>query len=605
MPDIVSKIRVEAIGADQAAREIRKLKDAYVEVAAAAKGISPDMAGGDAFAKATNPPGAGVGSGDDIVQRESRSRTYRDQVRQRETGGIGAGGINRGIGVAEAVSTGRGGGAVGAAASGLGALVGGPVGLALLAGAAAAMGAQKFADNAFGRMENIYGTGMSQRLGRNFSDIEALQIEYGEKGIPLGMVQSFFGTASQSGLNMNKRGALPGTNWMMESMRDLGVDPGTAGGLMGALAKSDMDMNRINYGFFSQASGAFGRENTTQYLQEMARGIESMSSQGIKLTEETLTKQTNLLSGLGAYGGMTPEGAVALNQAIQTRGVTAAQLNRPEDIIAFQAMRREGESVTDTMMRMERDPTGTIMAQYEYLRAATGDDIDAMRILLSKSLGVSIGSADALMSTMAQMSGKDTADIRAELEALGIGWQGKTMKDGEWEFRDPAAQIYGIKQSQLLAGIEKSLLDQTTALSKAFQEAFGRIIDLDPTGTTWSSIYGGLTPEELAQRVKKGEISTFGQRAGVLDVSEVTGVEEPWNAQYKSIASGMLQKAGSAWSSSAGNISREDFYAVIGGLQAQVNAQSRDVSMTSDDMVLLLRTISEILENALQGVNTD
>lgn len=607
MPDIVSKIRVEAIGADQAAREIRKLKDAYTEVAGAAKGISPEAVGGDAFSKAINPPGGGTGPGstDDIVQRESRSKNYRDQARQREisNGMMGVGGINRGMSVAEATASGRGGAAVGGIASSLGAMAAGPVGMALLAGGAVAMGAQKFADNAFGRMENIYGTGTSQRLGRQFSDIEALQISYGRKGIPLGMVQSFFQAGSQSGLSMNKQGALTGTNWAMEAMRDLGIDAGAMGGLMGALSKSDMDMGRLNYGFFGQASESFGRENTTTYLQEMARGIETMSSQGIRLTEETLTKQTNLLSGLGVYGDMTPEGAAALNQAIQAKGIMAAQLNRPEDIIAFQAMRKEGESVTDTMMRMERDPAGTAMAQYKYLKGATGDDKDAMRILLSKSMGVSISAADALMSTMTGMEGKSEEELRKELG--GIGWQGQTMVEGEWKYKDPAAETYGIKQSQLLSGFEKSMLDLTTAISKAFQESFGNVINLDPTNTTWNNIYGGLTPEELAQRAKEGEIATFRQRGGGFDTSAVTGVEESWNVQYQSMASGILQKAGSAWSSSAGTISKEDFYAVIGGLQAQVNAQAKDTTMTSDDMVVLLRAISETLENALQGVNTD
>lgn len=611
MPDIVSRIRVEALGADQAAREIRKLRDAYTEVGQAARNLSPEaIGGGDPFSAAIAAPGGGVYGGQrapsDIMEREARSRDYRAQVRGRESAGVGGvpGQIGQGMGVAEATSTGRGGAAAGGLASLAGGLLMGPAGIALLAGGAAAMGVQKFADNAFVRMENIFGTGTSQRLGRQFSDIEALQKDYGKKGIPLGMVQSFFQAGSASGLSMNKQGALSGTNWAMEAMRDLGVDAGGMAGLMGALSKSDMDMSRINYDFFGQTTKAVGRENIGRYIQEMARGIEAMSSKGITLTEESLTKQTDLLSGLSIFGGMTAEGAAALSQSIQNRGITAAGLKRPEDIIAYQAMRKEGESLTDTLIRMEEDPVGVAMAEYKYLEAATGRNKEVMILQLSESLGISLGATAKFMTTMEEMSGRSGAEIR---EALGgVGWQGQVRdEEGKWVYTDPAVEKYAIKQAQMLAGFEKSMFDLTTSISKAFQESFGNVINLDPTNTTWNTIYGGLTPEQLAEKARAGEIASYRSQAWTIDVEKVTGeAQEPWR-EYKTLASGMLKHAGSRYASSAGNISQEDYYAIIGGLQAQVNEQSKDTAMSTDEMVVLLRVIKETLENALQGVNTD
>jgi len=514
MPDIISKIRVEATGADQAAREIRKLKEAYDLVAESAKGIMQTGAASvDPFAKAVSKPGKdGAGGGESIEQRESRSRTYRDQVRERETSGgrTGLGGINKVMSATEAAATGRGGGAAAELSSSLGTVIGGALGGGLLAAGLVGMGAQKFADNAFGRMESIYGAGVSQRLGRNYEDIQNIQTGYGRSGVPFGMVQSFFQAGSQTGLNMNRPGALNATSMAMEAMVSMGVDPGTIAGLMGGMSKAGLDLGRVNYGMFGQAAQSVGRENVGVYLQEMARGITSMATQGIDITEESLTKQTNILSALSQFGGLSPEGAAAASQLLQGRAIGASSLQRPEDIIAYSMMRkaRPGMDITDIMVEMEKNPEEMTRAIYEYLDAATGGKQKEMRLRMRQYLGqgTTMGMTVGIMEAIEMTRGMEP-DEAAKILGVNSPWMDKHLdEEGNWIPNDPARTTYSVRQAEMLRKMEETMLDLTESIGKAIRNLFMGPVRTSALGMHWSGYQTNWREMSVAQARAQGGI---------------------------------------------------------------------------------------------------
>lgn len=562
MPDIVSRIRVEAHGADQAAREIRKLRDAYTEVGQAAQNLSPGGMGADPFAQAVSAPGGGVYGGQrspaDIMDRETRGRNYRDQVRERETsnsafGGRGVpGGVGQGIGTAEAVATGRAGAAIGTAATGIGALLGGPLGIGLLAGGAVVMGAQKFADNAFERMQNIWGTGISQRLGRTYENIQDVQTGYGRTGIPFGMVQQFFQAASQTGFNMNRPGALGATNMMMEAMASLGVDPSTVGGLMGGISRAGLDMGRLGgdrgYGLIGQVTKSFGRENVGLYLQEMTRGINEMATKGIDIQEEALTRQTNLLGAFRQYGGMTPEGAIAMNRQMMARGITAAQLQRPEDIIAFQAFRSTGVSVTDAMLAMEQNPDEVNRRVYEHLKGATGGREDILRLRLQEYMGggTTISQVVDFINTMEGMGKKSQEELSSDLGA-GSGWIGRHYdENGNLVYDDPARETVAVRQAELLRGVEESMLALTTGITKTLRDLLTGGLEVNALRITWKG-YEPTFTSQMEDRIPKDQpgretlISIRGDQritSSLVGMLTAAGVSTPYAAIEESTTFG-------------------------------------------------------------------
>ena len=551
MPDIVSRIRLEAQGADQAAREIRKLRDAYNEVAQAGRGISPAGVGADPFAQAVSAPGGGVYGGQrapaDIVNRETRGRNYRNQVSDREKANSdfnasmrrAPGGVTQAMGTAEAAATGRGGTALGQMAGGLGALLGGPVGLGLLAGGAIAMGAQKFADNAYDRMQNIWGAGISQRVGRTYEDIQTVQTAYGRTGIPIQMVQQFFQAASQAGVNMNRPGALETSNVMMEAMASMGVDPGAAANLMGQMTRGGLGMEQFDaYNLFGRVSKTFGRENVSMYLQEMARGINQMATQGIDITEEAFSRQTNLIGAFTKFGGMTPEGAIALNQQMMGRGISAAQLQRPEDIIAFQSMRGAGMSVTDAMLAMEQNPDEVNRRVYQYLKGATGGQEDILRLRLQEYMGgnTTMSAVVDFINTMEGIKGKSNEELSSDLGG-GTGWIGRYKDEsGKWVYTDKARELTAIRQSELFRGIEKSALDLTTGMSKTLQEFFKGPISVNALNITWAGyvptlrerMETNIPPDQPGREVLLGIRTDKQVTESLVNMLQAAGVTSPY-----------------------------------------------------------------------------
>jgi len=532
MPDIVSRIRVEAQGADQAAREIRKLRDAYNEVAQAGRNLSPAGVGADPFAQATSAPGGGVYGGQrapaDIADRQNSARAYRDDVQQRQVANSsynqtlrGApGAITGGMGALEQAAGGQG---AGAAAGGMGLLsmIGGPAGIALAGGAAIAYGVQKFADKAFGRLESVWGSGMAQRLGGGFRTTQNLITGFARTGVPMEMVQGYFNAASQAGMTMDPA-MLPATQMAMEAMAMTGVAPGQMGAMMGAFSRAGIGGMGANYNLYSMMKGTFGQANMGTFVQEITRATESSMQRGIDVNPQEAIRQANLIGAYSQYGGLSPTGAAALSQMTLERGRNAAALSKPEDIIAFQMMRKADPtmSASETMMAMEEKPTEVNRKVYEYLKGATGGDQDILRFRMKQYLGpgATMHQANALIQTFEGRS--KMTDVERNQLASGLdteAWRGRTFDEerGEWISQSKERQVYAIHQLDALKGIQEGALDLTTAIGE-----IGRIFTGEVQLNALRVTFEGYQPDMAKKISQSQQIAEEGTRADLTALYE-------------------------------------------------------------------------------------
>jgi len=569
MPDIVSRIKVEAQGADQAAREIRKLKEAYDQVAASAKGLSPGaIGGGDPFSKAVSPNSgvmAGGQSNADVAARETRNRDYQEQSRQRQSSNSGynnairPGAVGGAFSTAEAAGAGRGGAAAGGLANMAGGLVGGPIGIALMALGAGAMGVQKFAESSYGRMENVFGGGISQRLGASYENTQNYMTELGRTGVPIGMVNALMTSASTSGAQFTK-GTAGQFGLFADVMTGAGVDAGLLGQLLGTTQRAGVNME---YGTLAGGAGTFGRGSLGTFLTEMNRTIEGAMTSGIKLSQDEVNQRGNVLAGYAQFGGLSPTGAVALNQLATNRAQSAAQLQTPEDIIAFQAMRKSGESVTDTMMRMEQNPTETNEAVFQYLQRSTGGDEDLMRMRVQKYMGA--GTSMSMVDAFIQSSGREYSTAAGKGVATA-GVRGKIYDDdGNLVDYDQAREVTAARQIEALKGVQDAALELTTMLGGVAAWITGNPINTNATNVQFGGVRRDLM--EAAQ----GQINQTIEEVNTItaqDVSNLTAEIDEANLTIKDMnaVDPWLQNPNFATNASTIRSLRENE-----GLQGQIN----------------------------------
>ena len=464
MPDTISRIRLEAQGADQAAREIRKLEEAYRRVQIAAQGLSPgSIMGGDAFSKATTPNSGVMAGGQtsaDVAEREARNRrqTEDSRERQRQNAQYNAAlrrtsGLTRtGFDVAEAAGSGRGGSAVGGIAAGLGSLLSGPLGIGLAVAGIAGMGIQRFAESSQARLQNVFGTGMSQRLGATYADTQNFITGVARTGVPMEMIQGIMSSASAAGAQFN-RDTAERFGLMANLAADFGVDPGTLGALIGAEERGGFATAR---GTLRAGLGTFGPGGMGTFLTELTRTIENAMQSGIQLSQEEIDRRGNVIAGYMEFGGLTQTGATALNQMVESRAQQASLLSRPEDIVAFQAVRQANPNMTivDVLRTMEANPTATNQNVLQYLQRATGGNQDELYLRLRNYLGgnATIGQIDAFIENMGR-------DIPPGAGA-GLPQAALETQDREGRMTQALVQVEGLK------GVQDAALELTTALNR-------------------------------------------------------------------------------------------------------------------------------------------
>lgn len=522
MADVISRIKVEAQGADQAAREILKLRDAYREAGEAARGLSSSAGGGgsDPFAKAT-AAGGGAAQGNspaDIAARESRDRHWKEGVKAREGKNTDLqGGVQRGFGVAESLASGKGGSAAGGLLSGIGSVLGGPIGIAAMVASVAAMGVQKFADSSFGRLQEVFGSGMAQRLGGSPMDIDRQRLGFSRMGVPVGMVKAFYDAAGVSGVDMTRTSTQGAINASMEAAALLGVDPSAMAGLVGSLNRSGVSAGVVDRGLFSMGRSSFGQANVSLFTQSLQGLVDSASGRGIDLTSGSVTTMSENLAALAKLGGFSAPGAATFAQTLQSRGVSAAGLSNPEDIIAFQAMREGGASVTDTMLAMERSPETVNKKVYEYLKEATGGDTDLLRMRLQSYLGegTTMSAVDKFIKTQEGMA------AGASLGAGDTSW----ATVGTGTDMERSIQIMQARQNEMLKEFSDGMLDLTTGISEMMMKTFKTVPTFDPAGMTSKGYKPDMTAaiDATLAAVQAVSIQDVGNLSVVLKSPDLTG----------------------------------------------------------------------------------
>lgn len=471
MSDIVSRIKLEATGGDQAAREILKLKEAYEETGKAARSISPEGIGaGDPFSRATSTAPT-VEAVQSTTEREARNARYRQQQEQRESDNRNYGidgrrfaGVAGGIsGTAQQVARGQYAGAAGGALAGLGGLLGGAtlLGGGLLAGGLLMKGIESLAGNAFERLERYWGSGVTQRLGVGFRNVEGFAIQAGRTGIPAAMINTLLQSASVSGFNPMAAGGESAAQWAVELAGNAGVDPSLMGRLIGGASRAGITgrlAGAAGYDLYRMGTGTFGVQNMNTFLTELSRTLETAMERGVQLTGDEFDRTARMLGGLTTYGGFSPTGAAAVSQSLQQRGMQAANLQRPEDVIAFQALRAANptKSMTDIMLMMEERPLEVSQQVYQHLRRTTGGDEDLLRLRMQAFTGMSMAQTARLIETYEGLG--EGEELPREFFRQGRAEEGKFIAT------DPARRYYAAQQQAMLKGVEDFALNLKTGV---------------------------------------------------------------------------------------------------------------------------------------------
>ncbi|HEB29228.1 MAG TPA: hypothetical protein ENI05_16000 [Porticoccus sp.] len=498
MPDIVSNIILKAMGADEAAREILKLEKAYKETGKAAKDVSPEgVSAGDPFARATGGAGARE-IAQMTTQREQRTAAYRRNQEARESANqnynVNArqlpGMVSGAAGAMQQAGAGKMFGAAGGMLASVGGLLG-PAGIGMIAAGIGIKAMGDLGGSAFERVQRYWGTGIAQRLGVESEEVSGFAIRAGRTGIPAEMVNTLLQAASGAGFSATKPGATTAAQFGLEAAAMMGVDPGTIGKLLGGVSRAGISGGKLDYEMYGMAKGTFGVENVGMFMSELSRTLEEAMTRGVSLTASEFDKHTKMLGAYAQYGGVSVTGAVAINQMMTQRGAQAGRLQRPEDIIAFQAMRAAtpGASITDIMMQMEESPLAVNRAVYDYLKASTGGNQDLLRLRMQSYTGGTMSQTAVMMKTFEGLD-RETHDDKKKrygtlkyapwrrLESLGEG-------DARLGSEDEARRYYATEQIKLLTGLEDLALSFKTSLVEFFR---GGETDLNIRNATFTSL---------------------------------------------------------------------------------------------------------------------
>jgi len=268
--------------------------------------------------------------------------------------------------------------------------------------------------------------------------------------------------------------------------------------------------------------GTFGQANMGTFVQEITRATESSMQRGIDVNPQEAIRQANLIGAYSQYGGLSPTGAAALSQMTLERGRNAAALSKPEDIIAFQMMRKADPtmSASETMMAMEEAPTEVNRKVYEYLKGATGGDQDALRFRMKQYLGpgATMHQANALIQTFegrAAMTEAERTQLASGLDTEA--WMGRQWDEEKGEFvsQSKERQVYAIHQMEALKGIQEGALDITTALGE-----IGKIFTGEVTLDALRVTFEGYQPNMAKKISESQKIAEEGTRADLTALYE-------------------------------------------------------------------------------------
>lgn len=479
MPDIISRIRLEATGADQVAREINKIKEAYDDTAESAQGVSRVTMGGapDPFTQATQRGGA-AGPETTVLARQERSRLERDSYDRRMTRHYtSGGGETRQQGAWGQMmqtmrqTTGTAGAAQAADVQGVtaggGGLIAGllkinPI-IALLAVAAGTLGIA--VKKEFENMKALYDPGITRRLGETYRDVRERQVEMGRAGIPLPEVNALLSSLGAAGGRMTPEmfrydeAGLP--VGMAERMGRYGIDPGVMGQFMattqraGYTGTAERNMQLM--------ARTFGVGRTGQGLEQAAQMLEEAMTRGARkgsiVLEEGAGRILREAAAFGQLGGFSMEGAFGLVRKLETGVVTGARPKTPLQVMTLRAvMQGEDLNLFQAQEWIERNQTAARDYQFKVLQGATTDRSVQAR-MLAESSNLTFAEAGTAIDLMRKYG--------PTLGARGEGPLRETLEYGERVVPDETMLL--IKrgfQQQILAGLGAGSLEAIAAFFK-------------------------------------------------------------------------------------------------------------------------------------------
>jgi hypothetical protein len=439
MPDIVSKILLQAQGGDQVAREIGKVKKAYQEAGSAAQGINPSGGGAggtDAFARAMGGgggavPSSGTGGGGDALRERMRERDR--QHFERTTGSGVGGGISRtltgGINAIGAAGSGNMAGGVQGMLGALGSL--GKLGVAGIVAGATVGAVNQLSEKDLELRGQIW-SGVGQKL--NQKKFETMRdslrdsvLKAGLDPAALPMLQSIseFGAGDYNPEDLK---SLLAVNY------NTGTNVGSLGRMYGRLKSAGSGgRTTFNPDMTRAAEQGFGRGRMSEFYDTVSEAIEGAMSRGFEKGSSIFTDSyksfAQSLGDIGRFGGVTPDAAMGIYRKVQG-GIARsdAGLSTGEDAMQFMMLRKPGESYLSTLKKMS-DPRSEI-SRYQNLKSMAGGNRDSLIQMVMSEYGMGVREAEAYVRK---------ADMRINLDSMtslatgGTGAVDYTQLDSEDE----------------------------------------------------------------------------------------------------------------------------------------------------------------------------
>ena len=462
MPDVLSRIRIEATGGDQAAREVGKVKKAFDETAESARGVSRVAVGAaaDPFQQAVTRGALATDPGE-VATREQRRGGELEKVRQREgehrAGGLSQRMVGGGVSGISAVSRGD---PLGAGQAGLQtgagmAMAGGLMKLVpwLLGGAVALGGAKALAQAEWGRLQGLYETGLAQQTGQTYTALRNYQVQFGaETGAPpLSMIQAFTRGVTGGGLFGREGGEFetfaPQMRAMARQAERWGIDPTGMGQFMARGTQFGLQQGGtttlLSNEIVGQLVTAFGHGRVTEAVRGLSSIMEKSLSEGVRAgfqDPEWLQGVTRDIAQYAVQGGFNMEGAMGLYSKMHERaGRMTTEVTGPADVMAIRAFRKPGESLFQTQLRGFQDRKAFKQTEFEAVRSMFGGDPDMMSRYFMRMGGLSPQQAWTYVQT-----------------GLAPGIAEPALIPPVSEFGQKA---YGTRQQAFLEGLERGAIE--------------------------------------------------------------------------------------------------------------------------------------------------
>lgn len=483
MPDVVSRIKLEATGADQAAREVQKLKEAYMDVLASVEQLSEagvGAAGVDPFSKAMEggmgPPlkYTSMGAAGPLVPYGWQPPTptgaqppvptgEEEGTTQRRVTGLMAQ-ITQTMRVAGGTTEAARGGDITGTGTGLGGIIRSiftnPIlGIGALLAGGAAIGVKK----EFEMIKNLFESGATRRLGQTYGNIRDLQVEMANTGdVSVDELMGLFSGIGVAGGGIVEGGEDTGYGFrtMAERMSRYGVEAGVMGNFLATTQRAGFQGTGERN--MQLMANVFGVGRTGQGLSQIATILEDAMArgarQGSQILEEGAGRIAREAAYLGTAGGFSMEAAFRMVQSLDRRVAEGARPQTAVDVMTLRSVMAANPGMTlfEAQEYVNRNPLATREVMMQNLATQTGGNRDLMgRILMGQ--GFAPAEAGALTDMFIETGGVGGAGVAG---SPLIGLLGELGAYGDEVVVDEEMRrIRRLTQRQMFAGAGASAVD--------------------------------------------------------------------------------------------------------------------------------------------------